>query len=188
LPITTTADLDPAVYCRGFSTPASEDGTLIGQHLAQVTSATVNGLANITTTIKASSTDTQLDLRFDIAGNSGLGNGDLVLQPVFGATRTLNNALEVRRFEVFNVSPNSGARGNDVAVTITGQCFDPSALLQQVNLSGIGVNALNILIVDAQTIQCVFSIGGLATLAARDVTVKVGTYQHTLLNAFTVTE
>lgn len=188
LPITINAALDPNVYCRGFSTPATEDGTLIGQNLAQITSTEVSGLANITTAIKASSTDTQLDLRFDIAGNSDLGSGDLILHPDFGSSVTLNNALEVRRFEVLNVSPNSGARGNDVAATITGQCFNPSAALQQVTVSGIGVNVVNILIIDEQTIQCVFSIGGLATLGARDVTVKVGVNQHTLLNTFTVTE
>ncbi len=188
LPITITTDLDPANYCRGFSAPATEDGKLTGLNLAQITSAEVTGLANITTTIKASSTDTQLDLKFDIADNSDLGAGNLELDPDFGSSVTINNALQVNRFEVLSITPATGARGNDVTVTITGECFNPSALLQQVVVSGLGVNALNILILDEQTLQCVFSIGALATLGARDVTVKVGVYQHTLLNSFTVTQ
>jgi hypothetical protein len=74
-----------------------------------------------------------------------------------------------------------------VNVQITGHCFDPSALSKDVIVSGLGVNVFNVLVLDAQTIQCVFSIGNLAALAARDVTVKTGLKQHTLTNAFTVT-
>jgi hypothetical protein len=182
-----TTPLTPATYCRGFNTPETADGTIHGLNFAQVKSATVTGLANITATVKGSSTDTELDLRFDIAGNSGTGSGNLVLQRHFGPDHVINNALQVSRFEVLTMNPTSGARGNSVAVTITGHCFDATAAIQQVNVSGLGVNAINMFVVDDQTVTCTFDIGGLAPLGARDVTVRTGSRQHTLVNAFTVT-
>ena len=65
--------------------------------------------------------------------------GNLILKPSFGTQKTLNNAIEVRRFEVLTISPNTGARGADVNVQITGHCFDPSSLNPDVNVSGLGV-------------------------------------------------
>ena len=186
VPIQITGALAPTVYCRGFSTPDTGDGSLTGTNLSQVVGAAVS-VANVTATVKGSSTDTQLDLRFDMAGNSGTGMGNLILHRVFGPDHVIPNALQVQRFEVLSVAPGSGARGNSVAVTITGRCFDATAALQQVNVSGISVNAVNILVVDDQHITCVFEIGNLAALGARDVTVRTGSRQHTLLGAFTVT-
>jgi hypothetical protein len=187
LPIEVLTSLTPSGFCRGYSTPDTGEGSLTGKNLAQVTTVDVTGLSNVTATVKLTSTDTQLDLKFDIAGNSGLGAGNLVLKPAFGASKQLNNAIEVRRFEVLSITPTTGARGADVDVQITGNCFDPGALSQDVIVSGLGVNVFNVLVLDAQTIQCVFSVGNLAALGARDVTVKTGLKQHTLLNAFTVT-
>ena len=51
LPIEVLTPLDPAVYCRGFSTPDTGEGSLSGNNLAQVNSVDVTGLANITTTV-----------------------------------------------------------------------------------------------------------------------------------------
>jgi hypothetical protein len=178
--------LDPAVFCRGFSTPATGDGALTGSNLAQVNKVTTS-LANINITKKITSTDTQLDLKFAIAGNSGTGTGNLTLERAFGTPATLPNVITVNRFEVTNISPNSGARNATVNVTITGKCFDPSALIQQVIVSGLGVTVHNESILDEQTITCVFEIGALAAQNARDVTVKTGSFHHTLVNAFTVT-
>jgi hypothetical protein len=186
MPIEVLSSLNPSVFCRGYSTPDTGVGSLTGNYLAQVHSVDVS-LPNITATVKLSSTDTQLDLKFDIAGNSGVGTGNLILKPAFGTQKTLGNAIEVRRFEVLTIAPNTGARGADVNVQITGHCFDPSASSQDVSVSGLGVSVLNVLVLDAQTIQCVFSIGNLAALGARDVTVKTGLKHHTLLNAFTIT-
>ena len=186
LPITVSGTLQPAELCRGFSTPASVTATLTGQNLAQVTAVTTN-MANVTVAVKPSSTDTQLDLQFAIAGNSGLGAADLTLARSFGPSKLLAAAATIHRFEVLGIAPNSGARNNQVAVAITGNCFDPSAVIQQVNISGVGVNALNMLIVDEHTVKCIFDIGALAPQTARDVTVKTGVMQHTLLGGFTVT-
>jgi len=178
--------LQPKHHCRGFSTPNTSEGKLTGSNLAQVKGAVV-GLAGVTASVKPASTDTELILKFDIAGTSALGPGNLTLERAFGPPVALPGAIEIRRFEVTGVAPNSGARGTSVAVTISGHCFDGGAAIQQVNISGVGVNALNVLVLDEQTIQCVFETSNLATLGARNVTVKTGSLQHTLLNAFNVT-
>jgi hypothetical protein len=182
--------LQPKVHCRCFSGPGTGDGSITGQFLDQVASVS-SSLANVTVTIKPSSTDTELDLHFQIAANSGTGVGDLIFTPVLGPSQTLTGAIEIRKCQVTSISPASGAKGGTLTVTILGQCFDPSAGFHDVVVSGLGVDALNIVVVDDQTIQCVFSINALAGSGARDVTVKAGPVlspcQHTLIGAFTVT-
>lgn len=181
------ADVAPTAVCRGFATPANNvDVTLTGQHLAQVESVDVS-LAGVTASIKLTSTDTQLDLAVDIAGNSATGSADLTLHRSFGPPVVLNNALEVGRFEVTGVNPSSGSRGEQVNVAISGTCFDPSAVLQQVSVSGLQVSVANVIVLDSTTIQATFDIGAAAGLGQRDVTVKTGVPTHTLVNAFTIT-
>ena len=177
--------LQPNHICRGFSLPANGDASVTGQHLAQAKSVTAS-LAGVSPTIKASSTDVQLDLKFQVAGNSGVGACNLIFKRDFGPDQTLTGALTIGKFEVLSITPNTGTKGNSVNVTIMGNCFDASAAIQQVNVSGLGVNALNILIVDEHTIQCVFDIAGVTASGARDVTVKTGPFTHTLINAFTI--
>ena len=186
LPIRIDSGPDPAVFCRG-NTAVTEDSVVTGENLSQVTSVEVSGLANVTTTIKPSSDDSQLDLKFIIAGDSGLGNGDLIFHPDFGSSETLTSAIEVRMFEVIGLTPGSGARNSTVAVTITGTCFDPGASLQQVTVSGPGVNVEDIVVVDSETITCNFNIGLAASTTSRDVTVRIGANQQTLTGVFTVT-
>ncbi len=176
----------PNAICRDFSAAATANVDINGANLAQV-SAVTTSLANVTATIKPTSTDTQLNLKVDVAGNSALGVGSFTLARLFGANKVVANALTVGRFEVMGVAPNTGARGQSVAVTITGTCFEVGAMLQNVTVSGAGVSALNVNVLNSTTIQCVFEIGQLAPLGARNVTVQTGAMSHTLLNAFTVT-
>src|SRR4030095_5359823 len=115
----------------------------------------------------------------NIAGNSGLGTGNLILNRDFGPDQNVPNAITIHRFEVTGVVPNTGARNNQVAVTISGECFDAGAAIQQVSVSGLGVTVLNVLVVDEHTVTCIFDIAALAVANARDVTVKTGLKQHT---------
>ncbi|HUG24165.1 hypothetical protein [Piscinibacter sp.] len=81
----------------------------------------------------------------------------------------------------FNADPR-------LSETIAGDKFiDPAAAVQNVNVNGTSVSALNIAVIDSTTVQCVFDIGNLAALGNRDVTVSMGGKNHTLLNAFNVT-
>ncbi|HSM15621.1 MAG TPA: hypothetical protein VK845_01320, partial [Gemmatimonadales bacterium] len=61
------------------------------------------------------------------------------------------------------------------------------ALIQQVNISGFGVTATNLLVLDETTAQCTIEVTATAALTARDVTLKTGAFQHTLLNCLTIT-
>jgi len=178
--------LVPNHFCRGFSLPATGDASVTGQNFAQATGVTAS-LAGVTPSIKPlTSTDTQLDLHFQFAGNSGIGACNLVFTRDFGANQTLNNALTVGKFELLSVTPNNGNKGNAVSVTISGNCFDPTALIQQVLISGLSVNVLNVVVVDEHTVQCVFDIANLAASGARDVTVKTGLFVHTKIGGFTI--
>ena len=104
-----------------------------------------------------------------------------------GAYQVQSNAIDVKRFEVLSVSPATASRGSTGTVTINGQCFDPSAAIQQVNISGFGVTVTNVLVLNSTTVQCTVEVAPLAALTARDVTVKTGLFQHTLVNSFTIT-
>jgi len=185
LPVVVNAVV-PNALCRGFASAATMDAAIQGENLGQVT-AIDTSLAGVTATIKPTSTDTQLNVEFAMTGASALGNGNLTCKRVFGPDHVQANAVSVGRFEVLSVAPNTGARNNSVNVTITGTCFDPAAAMQNVNVNGTGVNALNVAVIDSTTVQCVFDIGNLAALGNRDVTVSIGGKSHTLLNAFNVT-
>ncbi|MED5619113.1 IPT/TIG domain-containing protein [Ideonella sp. BN130291] len=176
----------PDHVCRGFASAASTDITVTGQHLLQV-SAVQPTLAGATATIKPTSTDTQLNLKLDVTGGSALGASDLVFKRAFGADFVKAAALTVGRFAVASVAPATGARNSNVAVTITGTCFDNSAAVQKVDVSGSGVSVMNVIVVNETTITCVIEIANLAATGARNLTVTTGSLNHTLLNAFTIT-
>lgn len=186
LPVVVT-QVDPSAICRGFSTPANNvQVSVTGQNLDQVTGVAVS-LAGVTATILPISTDTKLALSVDVLGNSALGAGDLTLNRALGDPHLEANAIEVSRFEVLSVAPNSVARGDTGTLTITGQCFDPGASIQQVNISGFGVTVAAVAVLDASTIQCTVQVGPVAALGPRNVTVLTGLMQHTLVNALTIT-
>jgi hypothetical protein len=185
LPIRTGA-VSPMLVTRGFATPKTVDVAVAGANLAQVSGATAS-LAGVAITRRNTSTDTQLDLRLDVAGNSALGPCDLTLLRAFGPPAVLAAALTVQRYEVLAIAPASGARGSAVSVTITGQGFDPAAAVQNVNVSGAGANAINVAVISDTQVQCVIDIGNAAALGARSITVSIGGLSHTLPAAFTVT-
>ena len=111
----------------------------------------------------------------------------MILHPAFGADVVLAGVITVDRFQVTGIVPANAARGNAVAVTISGACFDSGAVIQTVNVGGVGVNVVNVVVVDDHTVTCTFDIAALAPANARSVTVHIGPSQHTLVNGFTVT-
>lgn len=185
LPVVFTA-VSPSTLTRGFSTPEDVDTTLIGQNLSQVTQVTTS-LAGVTADIRPGSTDTQLELRFSLTGTSAVGLGNLGFERAFGPANSAPGAITVQKFEVTAVSPASFARNNSVAITISGTGFDAAAAVQTVNVSGPGVNVVNVAVTSSTTITCVFEIGAAAQQTARNVTVNTGGMTHTLVGGFTVT-
>jgi len=115
-------------------------------------------------------------------GDPGHG-GPFAMEPV--KIGTCADQIPLPPLKVLSVAPPSGAQGSAVAVTITGQSFDPAAT---VDVSGIGVSASAPSSVTPTTINCTFTIGGAAPKTARDVTVKNSpSNQDTLASSFTVT-
>jgi hypothetical protein len=178
----------PDALCRGASSGSNNlEVSVDGDNFDQVTGIT-SSLAGVTASIKPlGRSNSHMDLSVDIAAGSALGAGDLVFHRAFGPPNTFAGALTVNKFDVTTITPASGARGASVAVTIKGSCFDTASLIQQVNASGIGIDVINLLVADDETLQCVFDIKALAPATQRDVTVKIGTESVTKLNAFTVT-
>jgi len=66
------------------------------------------------------------------------------------------------------VSPNSGAQGTAVSVTLTGTNFVAGSTVQ---VSGTGVTVSNVSFTNATTMTALFTIAGGATLGGRNVTV-----------------
>lgn len=189
-PIPIDAEVDtvqPPSLCRGFDTPASNLAlTVQGHHLAQVTGVSFS-LAGVSAIILPTSNDTTLNLLVDLTGASGTGPCDLILERGFGGSQTFMSIFEVHRFEVLSISPGTGARNTTVEVTINGTCFDPTAIVQDVNVSGVGVSTDGVVVIDETTITAEFEISGAALPTTRDVTVVLGPRNHTLANAFDVT-
>lgn len=91
---------------------------------------------------------------------------------------------------ITDVSPNTGARGTAVDITISGGYF-PAASEGggvQLSVSGTGITLSNVTRVDRYSITATFTIAANAPLTARDITasgVNVGT--ATKVAAFTIT-
>ena len=103
----------------------------------------------------------------------------------------MTGAINVEVCQATAIVPATGLHGTTVPVTITGTSFDPSAALHNVSVSGLGVNAVNIAVVDDQTMTCDFIIDPTAAKNIRDVTVAAGPAlspcQYTLIQSFTIT-
>ncbi len=181
----------PQVLRRCFSGSNSTNISITGQFLDQVVDVSCS-ISGVTVTInQLTSTDTQLDLKIDVAANSGSGIGDLIFKFLFpgsfGPTQTLTGAIDVEVCQCTGINPASGAQGSTVSVTLTGSSFDPSASLHDVVVSGLGVNAVNVAVVSDTQMTCDLIIDPTAVKSARSVTVKAGLCQFTLPTAFTVT-
>jgi IPT/TIG domain len=191
----------PKAFIRCSSGSVNGKLSLTGQYLDQVGSVSTS-LAGVTAAINPSSTDTQLDLDISISATSVFNAppapppvADLIFTYMFPSTlkQTLPGAIQVEVVQAGSITPNTGAQGATVLVTITGQGFNPSATVHDVSVSGTGVTvtAGTVTVVDDQTMTCNFVIGPGAPKTARDVTVKAGTAptacQFTLTDSFTVT-
>lgn len=190
LPLVFDPIATPIKVCRCFSGSGSAQISITGQFLGQVDSVATS-LAGVTATKQATSTDTQLDLKIQVTAASATGVGNLVFTPLLGPPQTLNAAIAVGSCQITSITPSTGARGSAMTVTITGQCFDPGGAVHDVVVSGLGVDALNVAVVDDQTMTCQMTITGTAAVGTRSVTVKagqaLGPCQHTLVNGFTIT-
>jgi hypothetical protein len=191
-PLQITSAVPLATFIRCSSGSSSGNVSVTGDFLDQIASVSTS-LSGVTAAIKNSSTVTQLDLGITIAANSAVGAGDLIFNYSFppAMKQTLAGAIKVEITQATGVSPNTGAKGATITpVTITGTGFDPTAVNHNVTVSGLGVNVIDVTLVDDSTMTCTFEISGTAAAGARDVTITagpaLGACQFTLPNAFTV--
>jgi len=154
-------------------------------HLLQISGA------GVSTSNLVVATDTSLTASLSVANIAPAGARDVSVTAGGQTSAPLLGGFSVvapPAPTVAAVTPNSGARGAVVAVTITGTNLDPANPIHQVNVSGAGVNVSAVVVVDATTITCTFTVGNLAPQNARDVTVTVGAQTSApLVGGFTVT-
>ena len=115
-------------------------------------------------------------------GSSAINTG--ISSPVSGVTppstdyfgRTRTSPYDIGAVEyngpaapiLNSISPNTGARGTSVAVTLSGTNLTGTTA---VTVSGTGVTVSNIVVVNATTVTATFTISATATLSGRIVTV-----------------
>src|SRR4029077_7208942 len=160
--------------------------TLTGSGLTGATAVNVTGGGGITVTGVTSVSDTTVNATFTIsAGTSGGARNVSVTTSLGGTTNTVPFTIIVPPGDLTSISPNTGARGTAVNVTLNGTGFTGSTA---VNVSGTGIAVSNFVEVNDTTITATFTITATATLGARNVTVTNPTATPVTSNpvAFTV--
>ena len=106
-----------------------------------------------------------------IAQNTGSARSGAVTMTSPSATYALNQAAPVSAPTLTSISPNSGARGASVPVTLTGTNFIAGA---SVSSGNAGVSVGTVTVVSSTQITTTFTISSSASLGAGNVTVTTG--------------
>jgi len=131
-------------------------------------------------------TANQMTAALTVAAGAAIGARDLTVRNPNGGTGTLAGAFSVTApvVAITSVTPNQGAPGAIVPVTITGSGFAAGAM---VSLNGTGVSVSNVSIGSTTQITATFVISAGATPGTRDITVtNPGAPGTTLTGGFTV--
>jgi hypothetical protein len=169
--------VSPNSGVRGTAVNVTITGTGIGSNTPVVT---VSGLGVSVSNVNVVNANT-ITATFTITATAGTGARNVSVTSVSGIA-TLNNAFTVLAPAVTGISPNSGARGATVPVTITGTNLGAAT---GVTVSGTGVTVSNFTKVNANTITATFTITTGAGTGARTVTVQTPGGSPT--TSFTVT-
>jgi len=117
---------------------------------------------------------TTLTATFSLAGNAAAGGRNVTVTTNAGTsgalTFTVNLAPQPPTFS--SLVPNNGLVGSTVPVTLNGNNFDASAV---VNISGSGVTVSNVQLAGANQLTASFAIAGSAAAGGRTVTVTTNT-------------
>ncbi len=142
--------------------------TLTGTHF--ITGATI-GLSGLGITVSNTTvvSATQITATFTIAANAATGAQNITVTTSGGTsspqTFTVNLLLPPT---LTSISPNSGAQGQGVAVTLTGTRFVAGATI---GVSGAGITVSNTTVVSTTHITATFTIAGNASTGAQNITV-----------------
>ena len=165
--IISTTSISPTSGSQGYNVPVTINGT----GLAGATAINVSG-GGITVSGLTMS-DTQVSASFNIAPTATLGARSVTVTTPGGTSNAVTFTVTAPPPTLTSMSPNSGALGYSVPVTLTGTWL---ASTTGINVSGTGVTASNIIVVNDTTITATFIISpGTASagtaLGPRNVTV-----------------
>ncbi len=160
----TVTAVSPNSGVRGTSVPVTITGTGIGVNTPVVT---VSGAGVSVSNVNVVNANT-ITATFTISAIAGTTARNVAVTSLSG-NATLNNAFTVLAPAVTGISPNSGARGTTVSVTITGTSLGAAT---GVTVSNSGVTVSNFTVVNATTITATFTITAIAGQGARTVTVQ----------------
>jgi hypothetical protein len=165
LPAPTLTAITPNAGVQGTAVVVTLTGTNFTAGSNVVISGT--GITQFGATFSATSITTT----FTIAANAPLGARNVTVGTAGGTTAALTFTVVAKPPvpTLTSITPNSGARGNTVAVTLVGTNFSAAGL--GVNVSGTGVTATNVTFVDATHVTANLVIAPTASLTGRNVTV-----------------
>ncbi len=179
----TLATVSPNTGARGTSVAV----TLTGTNLAGATGVTVSGLG-VSVSNFAAVNDTTVTATFTMTAGAGLTARNVTV------TTAANGPSTTQVFTVVNpgaptlasISPNSGARGTAVGVTLSGTNFTASGTTVTLAPAGPNVTLSGVTVVNSTTITATITIGALATTGARTVAVHTPGAQVSNSQTFTV--
>lgn len=162
--VPTLTSVTPSAGGQGAAVPVA----LVGTDFATGADVTVSGTGITVSSIVVNSA-TSISATFTLAGGATLSARNVTVTNTDTGTVTSTGAFTVHAAPTLtSVTPNTGAQGNAVGVTLAGTGFVTGAA---VTLSGTGVTVSGVTVDSAIQISATFTIAGGATISNRDVTV-----------------
>jgi len=140
--------------------------TLTGTNLTGTSAIAVSG-AGVTVSGITVVNSTTVTATFTITAGAALTSRNVTVTTP-GGTSTLNNAFTVVAPTLTLIAPNTGVRGTNVPVTLTGTGLTGATA---VTVSGTGVTASAVTVVNDTTVTATLAITATAGLTARNVSV-----------------
>ncbi len=150
------------------STPNVVNVTLTGSGLTGTTAVNVSG-NGFTVTNVAVVNDTTVTATFAIASNATGGARNVTTTSAAGTSNAVTFTVIVPPGALSSISPNTGARGTTVGVTLMGTGLSGST---GINIPGGGITVGAFSVVNDTTITANFTISATTALTARNVTVS----------------
>ena len=163
-PAPTLTTVSPNSGAQGTSVPVTLTGTNF------VTGATVNpGNSGITVSGVTVASSTQITATFTIVSTAATGTNNITVTTTGGTSGGQPFTVKPPAPTLTTVSPNSGAQGGSVSVTLTGTNFVTGATA--VNPGNSGITVSGVTVVSATQITATFTISGTSATGANNVTV-----------------
>jgi hypothetical protein len=168
----TLTSISPTSGTRGTSVSV----TLTGTNLTGASAIAVSGSGFTVSNIVVVNSTT-VTATFTIAPSAGtFGNRSVTVTTPGGTSNSVNFGVNYPGDPTLtSVSPNNGARGASVSVTLTGTNFTTTTLGTPVTVSGTGVTVSGVTVVSSTQITATFNISAGATVGSHSVRVNNAT-------------